>query len=101
MGFFFQLPDIKILMNVLKYYKILVEYTQGKNLNFYVETMKFVGKKILDSQSMFSFVQKFHHLPTKKEKCLNYLKDCFGKNHKKSPYFKVFFLKLPYLDIGS
>jgi len=38
MGFFFQLLDVKILMNVLKYYEKLVEYTQGKNLNLYFET---------------------------------------------------------------
>jgi hypothetical protein len=30
--------------------------------------MKFVGKRIVDSQSMFSFVEIFHHLPTKKKK---------------------------------
>jgi len=30
--------------------------------------MKFVGKKVVDSQSMFSFVEKFHHLPTKRKK---------------------------------
>jgi hypothetical protein len=38
MGFFFQLLDVKNLMNVSKYYEKLVEYAQGKNLNLYFET---------------------------------------------------------------
>jgi hypothetical protein len=33
--------------------------------------MKFVGKEVVDSQSIFSFVEKFHHLPT------NFLKKVF------------------------
>jgi hypothetical protein len=65
--------------------------------------MKFVGKKVVDSQSMFSFVEKIHHLPTKKKrKVFESPQGFFWKKlHKITIFQEIFFLKLPYLDISS